>query len=430
MSSGGGRTGARVAVKMEVAPYYGEEGLELLPDFVQLPGFGGGPGTGGPTGLEPPEESGAVQQRKLLLVGKPPPPRDLGAASPGNPTLPPAGPFLRPRGGTSNAVHRLIQETTVGAGPEVGPAVLQPLLKLPAAADLEQLLIQAGSPGLAGPSSPTGGGPSVATAGGAPFLYRSPQSSAPPQAVTQEQEGFADGFVKALADLHKQNQLLGVSPAPLSPTQHPGGPCCPTSRQDPPAVYTTLGNFNPASPSAGGAFFTPQPVARLPAAGTTGRALEEPQTVPEAPVIVSAPPLPLPPPPPPPPHPPSGLSSGESPPPPSSLSPLDAESQERLKAERKRLRNRIAASKCRRRKLERIARLEEKVKALKGQNAELAATASLLRAQVTQLQGRVRSHLSSGCHINANAPAPAQTLAVGGQPPGREAPTEPETSAC
>uniref|UniRef100_A0A8C6VLZ7 Transcription factor JunB n=1 Tax=Naja naja TaxID=35670 RepID=A0A8C6VLZ7_NAJNA len=338
---------------MEVAPYYGEEGLELLPDFVQLPGFGGGPGAGGPTGLEPPEESGAVQQRKLLLVGKPPPPRDLAAASPGNATLPPAGPFLRPRGGPSSAVHRLIQETTVGAGPEVGPAVLQPLLKLPAAADLEQLLIQAGSPGLAGPSSPTGGGPS---------------------AVTQEQEGFADGFVKALADLHKQNQLLGVSPAPLSPTQHPGGPCCPTSRQDPPAVYTTLGNFNPASPSAGGAFFTPQPVARLPAPGSTGRALEEPQTVPEAP----------------------------SPPPPSSLSPLDAESQERLKAERKRLRNRIAASKCRRRKLERIARLEEKVKALKGQNAELAATASLLRAQVTQLQGRVRSHLSSGCHINTS----------------------------
>ncbi|XP_025020380.1 transcription factor jun-D-like [Python bivittatus] len=242
---------------------------------------------------------------------------------------------------------------------------------------------------------------SVAAATGAPFPYRSPQPSAPPQAVTQEQEGFADGFVKALADLHKQNQLLGVPPAPLSPTQHPGGPCCPASRQDPPAVYTTLGNFNPASPSAGGPFFSPQPVARLPAPGA-----------------------------PPPPPPPSGLSSGESPPPPSSLSPLDAESQERLKAERKRLRNRIAASKCRRRKLERIARLEEKVKALKGQNAELAATASLLRAQVTQLQGRVRSHLSSGCHINAAAAAPAQTLAVGPQPPGREAPTEPETSAC
>ncbi|XP_054843594.1 transcription factor Jun-like [Eublepharis macularius] len=370
--SGGGRTGARVAVKMEVAPFYAEEGLELLPDFVQLPGFG----AGGPSGLEPADESGA-DQHKLLLPGKkpPPPPRSL-----------------------------------------VGPGGLQPLLKLPAAADLEQLLIQAGSAGLAGPASPTAGGPSGAAAAGGPFLYRPAQ---PPAPVTQEQEGFADGFVKALADLHKQNQLLGPPPAPLSPTPHAGGPCCPPARQDPPAVYTTLGGFNPASPAAGGAFFSPPPVARLPAPGSTGRALEEPQTVPEAPgVAVPAPP-------------PAALSSGESPPPPAALSPLDAESQERLKAERKRLRNRIAASKCRRRKLERIARLEEKVKALKGQNAELAATASLLRAQVSQLQGRVRSHLSSGCHINAAAAAPGQSAPAPGQPPaGREATAEPETRTC
>uniref|UniRef100_A0A8B9ISI4 Transcription factor JunB n=1 Tax=Amazona collaria TaxID=241587 RepID=A0A8B9ISI4_9PSIT len=96
-------------------------------------------------------------------------------------------------------------------------------------------------------------------------------------------------------------------------------------------------------------------------------------------------------------------------------------------AARKRLRNRIAASKCRRRKLERIARLEEKVKALKGQNAELAATANLLRAQVTQLQGRVRSHLSSGCHINA-AGHPPPTAGQREAPPEAVAP--PETSAC
>ncbi|CAI5796716.1 transcription factor jun-D-like [Podarcis lilfordi] len=424
--SGGGRSGARVAVKMEVAPFYGEDGLELLPDFVQLPGFAGGPGAAGPAGLEPAEESAADQQHKLLLAGKKQQQRDLVAAAAATPgaALPPTGPFtsLRPRGGTSNAVHRLIADAP-GVGQEVGSGVLQPLLKLPAAADLEQLLIQAGSPGLAGPASPGGGGPSVvaAAAAGGSFLYRSPQPSAQQQAVTQEQEGFADGFVKALADLHKQNQLLGVSPAPLSPTAHPGGPCCPPSRQESPAVYTTLGGFNPASPSAGGTFFPPQVVARLPAPGSTGRALEEPQTVPEA-AVVSVPP---------PPPPPPALSSGDSPPPASSLSPLDAESQERLKAERKRLRNRIAASKCRRRKLERIARLEEKVKALKGQNAELAATASLLRAQVTQLQGRVRSHLSSGCHINAAAAAaPTQTSAAASQPPGREGPAEPETSAC
>nr|1S9K_E Chain E, Transcription factor AP-1 [Homo sapiens] len=52
---------------------------------------------------------------------------------------------------------------------------------------------------------------------------------------------------------------------------------------------------------------------------------------------------------------------------------------------RKRMRNRIAASKCRKRKLERIARLEEKVKTLKAQNSELASTANMLREQVAQL---------------------------------------------
>ncbi|NXX16158.1 JUN factor, partial [Podargus strigoides] len=262
------------------------------------------------------------------------------------------------------------------------------LLKLPPAADLEQLLIQGGA-GL-GSGSP---GPAGSGAAAGPFLYRQP--------VTQEQEGFADGFVKALADLHKQNQLLAAPPPPLSTpgpccTGRPGPPGAPAAA-DPPAVYTNLSGFNPAGPlSPSGSAYPaasappppPPPGLAFGAAGLgsgrlpPARSLEEPQTVPEVP-------------------PSAGGEGGSSAPTPPSLSPLDAESQERLKAERKRLRNRIAASKCRRRKLERIARLEEKVKALKGQNAELAATANLLRAQVTQLQGRVRSHLSSGCHINA-----------------------------
>merc|ERR1719219_2601928 len=43
------------------------------------------------------------------------------------------------------------------------------------------------------------------------------------------------------------------------------------------------------------------------------------------------------------------------------ISPIDMESQEVIKLERKRLRNRLAASKCRKRKLERISNLDEKV---------------------------------------------------------------------
>ncbi|XP_055647050.1 transcription factor JunD-like [Falco peregrinus] len=331
-----------------------------------------------------------------------------------------AGPGRGPAGGGGAAA-------AARGGPEaaLGSAAELPLLKLPPAADLEQLLIQggaglgAGSPGPAAPGAGSGG---AAAAG--PFLYRQP--------VTQEQEGFADGFVKALADLHKQNQLLAAPPPP--PLSTPG-PCC-TARPgppgapaaaEPPAVYTNLSGFSPAGPlspsgSAYPAASAPPPPPPPPglAFGAAGlgsgrlppaRSLEEPQTVPEVP-------------------PSAGGEGGSSAPTPPSLSPLDAESQERLKAERKRLRNRIAASKCRRRKLERIARLEEKVKALKGQNAELAATANLLRAQVTQLQGRVRSHLSSGCHINAAGHPPPNAAAA--QP--REAPPEaaaaPETSAC
>ncbi|AFJ20444.1 protein ORF151D [Cyprinid herpesvirus 1] len=78
-------------------------------------------------------------------------------------------------------------------------------------------------------------------------------------------------------------------------------------------------------------------------------------------------------------------------------SPIDMEDQERIKAERKRLRNRLAATKCRRRKLERIARLEEKVKVLKSDNAGLSNTASVLRDQVAQLKQEVLWHMCQGC---------------------------------
>merc|ERR1712200_296772 len=52
------------------------------------------------------------------------------------------------------------------------------------------------------------------------------------------------------------------------------------------------------------------------------------------------------------------------------ITPINMESQEKIKLERKRMRNRLAASKCRKRKLERISQLELKVKDLKGENSE------------------------------------------------------------
>ncbi|KAL1132571.1 hypothetical protein AAG570_010523 [Ranatra chinensis] len=86
------------------------------------------------------------------------------------------------------------------------------------------------------------------------------------------------------------------------------------------------------------------------------------------------------------------------------LSPIDMECQERIKLERKRLRNRVAASKCRRRKLDRIARLEDKVKLLKGENAELASVANKLREQVCSLKEEAMEHVHSGCQILTGLP--------------------------
>lgn len=85
------------------------------------------------------------------------------------------------------------------------------------------------------------------------------------------------------------------------------------------------------------------------------------------------------------------------------MSPIDMESQERIKLERKRQRNRVAASKCRRRKLERISRLEDKVKLLKGENSDLSQVVNRLREHVSRLKEQVIDHMHSGCQI---APVP------------------------
>ncbi|XP_054478982.1 transcription factor JunD-like [Anoplopoma fimbria] len=246
------------------------------------------------------------------------------------------------------------------------------LLKL-TSPDLERLIIQSnGLVTAAGPASQ--------------FLY--------PKSASDEQE-FAEGFVKALEDLHKQNQLseagcvsvdrlelLGSANAIVSGGLH---------ASDLP-VYTTLNGYA-ASPLGASSInystdsipFPPPPshlagsqqqqaAAALSRLQSAGLVKDEPQTVPDM------------------------QSFGDSPP----LSPIDMDNQERIKAERKKLRNRIAASKCRKRKLERISRLEDKVKNLKTQNTELASTASVLREQVAQLKQKVMNHVSSGCQLLPN----------------------------
>ncbi|KAG9282715.1 transcription factor AP-1 [Astyanax mexicanus] len=264
--------------------------------------------------------------------------------------------------------HLRAKASDLLTSPDVG------LLKL-ASPELERLIIQSSNGLITTTPTPT------------QFLC--------PKNVTDEQEGFAEGFVRALAELHHQHMPGTSAPPQTSTTVNSSMAAAPAAaayssappRADPP-VYADLSTFNPAISSSAAPGFpavsytttAPQPLAPPPQQQQAPQPLpvqhprlqalkEEPQTVPEMP--------------------------GETPP----LSPIDMESQERIKAERKRMRNRIAASKCRKRKLERISRLEDKVKTLKSQNSELASTANMLREQVAQLKQKVMNHVNSGCQL-------------------------------
>jgi transcription factor AP-1 len=166
-----------------------------------------------------------------------------------------------------------------------------------------------------------------------------------PKTVTEAQELYARGFVDALNELHHSDS-----------SQEPGSTHG--------ATYTTLeppGSVAPTSTDS--------------ASSLSGQGMllvkDEPQTVPS---VSSSPPM----------------------------SPIDMENQEKIKLERKRQRNRVAASKCRRRKLERISRLEDKVKVLKGENNELTAVVVRLKEHVCRLKEQVMDHVHSGCAIMIN----------------------------
>ncbi|XP_066515893.1 junB proto-oncogene, AP-1 transcription factor subunit a isoform X2 [Hoplias malabaricus] len=223
---------------------------------------------------------------------------------------------------------------------------------------------------------------SVSVTGAAPV-----QQHVYSRTIAEDQEGFADGFVKALDELHKMNH---VPPPNVALGGAGGAPSCAGAPVFPDApVYATLNSCHPNTTLPPASSYPTATISYLPQyhhhhhqhqhhhqphhfqhAGRLAGLKEEPQTVPD-------------------------LQSDGSPP----TSPVDLEDQERMKAERKRLRNRLAATKCRRRKLERISRLEDKVKVLKTDNAGLSSAASLLREQVAQLKQKVMTHVSSGCQL-------------------------------
>merc|ERR1712141_150514 len=81
------------------------------------------------------------------------------------------------------------------------------------------------------------------------------------------------------------------------------------------------------------------------------------------------------------------------------VSPIDMETQEKIKLERKRLRNRQAAAKCRKRKLERKSLLVDRVAQLKTGNTDLAAVVKKMKSSVAALKQEVLDHVNSGCEI-------------------------------
>lgn len=80
--------------------------------------------------------------------------------------------------------------------------------------------------------------------------------------------------------------------------------------------------------------------------------------------------------------------------------PADMKTQEQMKVERKKARNRIAASKCRMRRLQRESELQSKVKLLKDHNQELNNEVSELREQINNLKRALVQHMQGGCQVS------------------------------
>jgi len=201
-----------------------------------------------------------------------------------------------------------------------------------------------------------------------------------PKTVTEEQEAYARGFVDALGELHKNygTPVVGVS--------GPGGQVAASGGQGKvgPLTTTTTAQLpgsifmSQANPRVGGVPQQQQRLNVVPQRAVMFQPkVEGAQTVPTF----------------------TNLNIPTATSIPTSITPINLDDQESAKLDRKRARNRLAATRCRNRKLERISRLEDRVKELKGQNTSLADTAAALRDQVCRLKQSIIEHTQSGCQV-------------------------------
>lgn len=187
-----------------------------------------------------------------------------------------------------------------------------------------------------------------------------------PKTVTEEQEAYARGFVDALSELHKNYGPPAVS-ATVAPTVVSTAAGRQSTTDSTSAVNLTTVTALPGSNLSTAVQASAVVAGRLP---TTVVKMESSQAVPTL-----------------------------APLPPSDMKPIDMDEQEMVKLERKRARNRLAATRCRNRKLERIARLEERVAELKAQNSQLVQSASSLRDEVSRLKRSIIEHTRRGCQV-------------------------------
>merc|ERR1712141_30877 len=231
------------------------------------------------------------------------------------------------------------------------------------------------------------------------FLSQNPSLATPtpssygfPKSVTEEQMQYAKGFEEALEKIKYQenygpntdtvtaaNTLVTLSSGQAGQQEHQSALHLPLSLPNTSLSLTSLTPNNPLS---------------RPNSGASGSYDSDTYQLPEGSVSVKIKDKP------------DDRSIGDEDddesvlsPAAAGVSPIDMETQEKIKLERKRLRNRQAAAKCRKRKLERISLLDDRVAQLKTENTDLAAVVKKMKSSVAALKQEVLDHVNSGCEI-------------------------------
>merc|ERR1719230_1032759 len=218
------------------------------------------------------------------------------------------------------------------------------------------------------------------------FLSQNPSLATPtpsgffPKSVTEEQMMYAKGFEEALEKMHQES--FGPATDTRTVTAANTLVTLSSGQQDQHAVHLPLSlpNTIPNNPLS------------RPNSGASGSYDSDTYQIPEGNIKIKD-------------EPEDGSLDGDEDeeslmsPGGSGVSPIDMETQEKIKLERKRLRNRQAAAKCRKRKLERISQLDERVAQLKTENTDLAAVVKKMKSSVASLKQEIMEHERSGCEI-------------------------------